>query len=83
MLSSHSALYASAHKPQTVGLVHILLKHQSLIVRVSQNMQHQQQQADVQEAEEDEQNGHEGGRDSEVVRCCHKPLTRLQPYILD
>lgn len=65
MLSSHSALYASAQKPQTVGLVHILLKHQRLIVRMSQNMQ--QPQADVHEAEEDEQNGHEGSHDPEVV----------------
>ncbi|KAL0048863.1 hypothetical protein WJX82_001213 [Trebouxia sp. C0006] len=58
-LTSDSALSDSVQKTQTVGLVHILMKHQSLIVRSPGDIK--QEQAEESRPAEGE---HEGHRDS-------------------
>ena len=59
-LSSDSVLSDSVLRTQTVGLVHILMKHQSLIVRSPGDVK--QEQAEDSRPAEEEQEGHQDSR---------------------
>jgi len=67
-LSSDSALCDSVQKTQTVGLVHILTKHQSLIVRSPGDVK--QEQAEESGPAEEEQEGHQDSHAHEARPPC-------------
>ncbi|DBA92116.1 TPA: hypothetical protein ACH3X1_015842 [Trebouxia sp. C0004] len=64
-LSSDSVLCDSVQKTQTVGLVHVLMKHQSLIVMWPRDVK--QEQAESSRPAQEEHDGHQDSRAHQAV----------------